>query len=350
MLRPLILSLFLAPPVAADTFVSDAFGILPSDAVSTDRADWAGLRDGDGRELVQPQAAGAVLIFVGPKALVAGKDDGHAVSISLDHHGNLVQGGRAVFHLQSNGRHTSDVRDGIADVLFLPDPKAGTFAAGASVGGVQSPRTLYRVTADLDSVQPDITTGHTVTPESVSTLETGDLFDQFGNPVEDGVGATAIISHADGSFTVLSAPVQQARAQTAIIGRDMAVAGQAALNIGTATASANFDFAARRGSGVANIAVWKIDGIDALGVRLGPVATADGHLLTDGSKVSLELEDATGASVSAEGWVQDGHFQTMVPWSGDTSLVHVSFVTRLGEMARGVSIQKTPPQPVRGAE
>ena len=90
MLRHAVLMILAASPLRAQGTVSDAFGILPAAALSPERAAWAGLRSGDAPQTVAPAPADTVLLFIGPKSLVAGAEDGHAVALAVDRHGNLA--------------------------------------------------------------------------------------------------------------------------------------------------------------------------------------------------------------------------------------------------------------------
>ncbi|MDE9450234.1 hypothetical protein J3R80_07090 [Aliiroseovarius sp. Z3] len=344
----ILLSVFAAPATAQD-HVSDAFGILPAEALSTDRAAWAGLRDGGTFVMTKAGGAHGLLIFVGPKALVAGRDDGHAVALAFDAFGNLVQGARAGFSLEANGLIGADVRDGIADVLFWPEPVAGTFAAGVSIGDLQSPRALYLVTADLASVVPAIEPAANLEAETVSTFSSAELRDRYGNPVEDGTGTTLLLTHDDGSTTLLSAPVRETRAEATVLVRDVAAGGALDLTIATASASAEVGLDAFTGASQPDILVWSMDDIGAIGLRIGPLTTGSGYLLTDGALVEVAVT-AGGETVAALGWVQDGYFETILRRPSGVASLEVAFTTALGSEQRVVTVRDTAPATIRGAE
>lgn len=349
MLRLPILLSVLATPLAAENHVSDAFGILPADALSKDRAAWAGLRSGGAHFVTEAGKVDALLILVGPKALVAGRDDGHAVALAFDASGNLVQGERAFFSLETNRPIDAEMRDGIADVLFWPEPVAGTFAAGVSIGDLQSPRALYLVTADLASVVPAIELAANLEAESVSTLSSAELRDRYGNPVEDGTGTTLTLTHDDGSTTLLSAPVRDARSEATMLVRDIGAGGSLRLDLATADVSAEVGFEALTGASPTDVLVWAMDDIGAIGLRIGPVTTGAGFLLTDGSPVEVTVTSG-GDTVGTLGWLRDGYFEAVLRRpSGDAS-VEVAFTSALGSQTRGVEVLEAAPSSIRGVE
>ncbi|MDD9920866.1 MAG: hypothetical protein OXQ92_01090 [Boseongicola sp.] len=350
MFRLFAITLFFASPVLAESYVSDAFGILPATAISPERSNWAGLRDSEASSLTQPEDVDAVLIFIGPKALVAGKDVGHAVSLSFDRHGNLVQDTEARFSMETNGILNTKVRDGIADALFSPNPTAGTFAGGASVGDIQSPRALYRVTADLESAALAFGETPVLRAESFTTLASSELADQYGNPVEDGVGTTMILSHETGQATLLSAPVREAKAEAVLLGRDIESDGSASIHIASVQGSGAFEYQGLTIGAPPELAVWEIEEIGAVGLRLGPFTTTSGHLLTDGSLVEVGIAAEDGTELQINGWLQDGYFETVVQRPAESKNLTVAFKTVVGSETRVVAIEPHAPKPIRGAE
>ena len=349
MFRLSFLLSILAVPVAADEHVSDAFGILPVEALSTDRAAWSGLRSGAETLVTDPDKSDVVLIFVGPKALVAGRDDGHAVALAFDTFGNLVQGARASFSLETNGLIGADVRDGIANILFQPAPVAGTFAAGVSIGNLQSPRALYLVTADLASVVPAMEPAPGLEAEKISTFSSAELRDRYGNPVEDGTGTTLTLTHDDGSTTLLFAPVREARSETTMLVRDIGAGGSLRLELATAGVSTEVGFEALKGASPTNALVWAMDEIGSIGVRIGPVTTDAGFLLTDGSPVEVTVT-SNGEAVGTRGWLRDGYFESVLRRPSGDEFVEVAFTTALGLEKRGVRVLEAAPTSIRGVE
>lgn len=342
MFRILSVLSFLASPLAAEPYVTDAFGILPEADLSEERAAWAGLRDGTESSVIRPGKTNSAAIFIGPKALVAGRDEGHAVAILLDQHGNLVQNALATFSLQNQGTARTTVRNGIADKVFRPAPKAGTFAGGVTVDGVQSPRALYRVTADLKTVTPELQPTSAVVPETFATFATVGLRDGYGNAVEDGTGTTLLFAHADGSTTFLAAPVREQIGEALLLARDMASGGPVSLFVGPATGKSEAGFEPIREAFKAEVKLWAIDEIGAIGLRIGPVTTDAGHLLTDGASIDVLLSAGDGKA-RVEGWLRGGYFQTVLRRFSDTDDFEITYVTALGINSRRAALETTPP-------
>lgn len=350
MFRFVTLFALIGGPALAETYANDGFGIVPTAALSDERAAWAGLQDGDGTAVVPSGAPASVLLFIGPKALVAGKDEGHAVALAFDPHGNLVQDEKVKFSLETNGTLASNVADGIADVVFTPPPYSGTFAGGASVGKMQSARALYRVTADLEGVVPDFEGALSIRAEMFASLSSSALADQYGNAVEDGVGTSVLLAHETGETSFLFAPVREARAEALVLGRGLETGGSVKLHLATAIASGVFNYQAAEAMTPPSLEVWDVAAISALGLRLGPVSTAAGHLLTDGAPVEITLTGEEGSVVRALGWLQDGYFETLVQRPSFGNTVTVSFTTSLGSETRDVLINRMAPRGILGAE
>ena len=346
----IFVTMLFAAPVAAETYLSDAFGIVPEAALSAERTAWAGLRDGTTQQRVTADDADAVLIFVGPKALVAGKDEGHAVALSFDRYGNLAQDAQVSFLLESNDMLDTPLQDGIGDVLFVPEPRSGTFSAGARVNSLQSTRALYRVTADLDSVAVAVDGAPAIRAETFTTLASGTLSDQFGNFVEDGTGATSLLSHDDGSGTLLFAPVREAKAEAIALGRDMSMGGTVTFQIGSAMGGGSFIYDSPAAAEPPKLWLWGVDDIGAVGLRLGPVTTDEGYLLTDGSPVEVQVSGTDGSAVSATGWIRDGYFETLLRRPAKDDTLTVRFATALGAEERQVVVDDAAPLAIRGAE
>ncbi len=340
---------FLLPSWAfADTFVTDAFGILPRAEISEARASWAGLQTGSVLNTIQPQSPDAVLLFIGAKSLVAGKEKGHAVALALDAHGNLVQEADAMFALETNDMQSTIINDGLADVIFFPAPITGTFTGGADVEGIQSARALYRVVADLESVQPTLGSSDPLKTENFTTLSSDELIDQFGNPVEDGVGTTLQLTHKDGATTLLSAPVRETRAEATLLVRDLKTGGQLSSVLGINSETASVDLEPLLSSGSIEVRLWKVEDLEAVAIRVGPVSTDAGHLLVDGSPVATTVV-AGNETVSQNGWLLGGYFETVLPLSGSLISYEVTISTALGEQSSIVKLTEMPTK-IRGAE
>ena len=350
MLRPLVLFALLAPPATADTVVSDAFGILPSASLEPERAAWAGLRDGAAPVTVQAAQTETVLVFIGPKAISAGQDDGHAVALAFDPHGNLAQNETATFVLENNGKHIARLQDGIADLQFRPDPKAGTFSGGASVGNIQSPRALFRVTADLQSVSPEFSEAPSLRTEMFTTMTSTPLRDRYGNEVEDGVGTTILLMHDDGEVSFLPAQVRAEAAQTTILARDLETGGTATLNLASASGAERFELQRQEMETPPPLLIWDMEDIGAVGLRLGPVTTTQGHLLTDGAPVEIALTGEDGSRVETNGWLLDGYFHAIVGRPSAGNVLTATYRTAIGADTVRVTISEMPPRIIRGVE
>lgn len=344
----------LATGARAEGFVSDGFGLVPADALSPERAAWAGLRSGPGsRAVVAPQRPETVLIFVGPKSLVAGRDDGQAVALVLDTDGNLVRDGiPADFSLGDKRMNDPATRHGIAEVRFRPEPVAGQFAAGARVEGRQSTRAGFRVAADLSSVVPEMAAPEApLEPETVTSLATDRLADRFGNVVEDGAGATMHLTHADGSVTVLTPVVLDGRAEADILTRDLPGGGSLAAMLGAAVSRAvPVGFGPLGSVAPSLVDVRTVPEIGAVSLRVGPVLTDAGYLLNDGAPVRVEVVGTSGKGVAAEGWILDGYFEALLHLDAAEGPFTVTLTTALGTETLRAEVSATVSPLPRNAE
>lgn len=346
MLRIAFVILLTSASAGAET-VSDAFGILPASALSEERAAWAGLREGRETNSIDANEASSILLFIGPKSLVAGKDDGHAVALAFDQHGNLAQKSNVEFRLSDMTR-SAPMSDGISDVLFMPEPTAGTFTGGASIGGLQSARALYRVVADIASVQPSLIETDTLVSENYSVLSTENLVDQYGNPVEDGVGAMLLLKHADGTISQLSPTIREAGAEATFLVRDVSSGGTLVASLGTNTATSPIDFEGITLENPIGMRLWSDERLNATAFRIGPIGTSEGHLLNDGVPVTLTIS-ADGASLQETGWVQDGYFASTTPLPPTFDQAELKLSTPFGDVTQIVPLSDAP-EKLRGAE
>jgi len=352
---PALLTAQLAAQMAAAQGVTtDAFGILPTDALG-DRANWAGLRQSDDGSATR-QTAGptdAVILFVGPKSIVAGAEPGHAVALGLDVFGNMVNGAPAGFALGYGQSLPAETRHGIADVLFTPPPEARNHLAGAEVGGVQSARADYRVTAHLATVQPQVgsETG-TLLPETFGEIATAPLTDAYGNIVDDGVGVSMVLTDSTGAAAFLPAVVRDGAARGTLLARDLSgpVTGQIAL-AGTAADGIGFEVAPMGLADVGDFALWAEPAIGAVQIRLGPLATANGYLVPDGTAGRVEVTASDGAHHAAQGWVLDGYLSFVLLLAPDYGPFEAALTVAGTEVTRRVEVS-APPQNlnIRGAE
>ncbi len=355
MLRIALFLVLAAAPSAAEDFVADAFGVLPKSGLLEDRAAWSGTRANAGQiGTVPPEAPETVLLFVGPKALVAGKDDGHAVALVLDRHGNLVADGTPVeFVLDAEWQTDPTSRFGVGEVLFRPPPHAAVFVAGATAGERQSARATYRVVSDLASVRPLLLPlPRPAVPETLVRIPTAPLIDRFGNAVEDGVGLSVILQHTDWRTSVLSAVVRSDIAEAVFLPRDATTGGALTATLAAnASAGTPFQFAEMALPGPVPMQIWPQAGIEAVVLRVGPVMTDAGHLLNDGAPIKVSVVDDIGNTDDRDGWLRDGHFETSLALPPDGGQFTVSLTTPLGRETRSVSIATNPRnQNVRGAE
>lgn len=346
MLRIAFLIVLTSASAGAET-VSDAFGILPASALSEQRAAWAGSREGREPDLGVPDKASAILLFIGPKSLVAGKDYGHAVALAFDQHGNLAQQGDANFRLPEISR-SAPLADGIAEILFMPEPTAGTFTGGASIGGFQSARALYRVVADVDSVWPTLIETDALVSENYSVLSTDDLVDQYGNPVEDGVGTMFLLKHADGTTSQMSPTIREASAEATFLVRDVSSGGALEASLGINSEISLFDYEEITLEEPIGMRLWTDESLNATAFRIGPIGTSEGHLLNDGVPVTLTIS-AEGASLQETGWIQDGYFASTTPLPPSFDQAELKLSTPFGKVTQFVPLSDAP-EKVRGAE
>ena len=355
MFRAVVLTFAVALPTAAPAgdYVADAFGIVPVEEMEGARATWSGLRTSAGAAtMAEPGGVSAVLIFAGPKSLVAGKDEGHAVALALDPHGNPVADGlAATFVIGAGDRQVARTRGGIADITFDPQPTSGIVAVGAALGQVQSPRALVRVTADLESVRPAIVApGSAVVAETLGTFSTTPLSDQFGNAVEDGIAATWVLRHEDGLWSQQVGVALDGVVGIDFMARDVTTDAQAVVSIAAAgSEAATLEISPVEAAFEPDIRLWRAEDLQAVWMRAGPFTTDAGFLLTDGAEVQVIVQGASGAVETQAGWVRDGYFETLLPLASGDGPYDVSVRTVLGTEVRQVFPGEAP-QGIRGVE
>ena len=313
-----------------EALLADAFGLVPRSILSEERAAWAGVRlSNAAAEIVPPEAPETVSIFIGPKSLVAGADRGHAVALVVDRHGNLAEDGLTARFMLGGESFETATRDGVADVLFEPSTTAATYVAGAEVAGRQSTRASYRVTADLASLGPARVLPEAEAPsETVLDLTSDSLADRYGNRAEDGTLATILVAGAD-EATMIAAPVRDARVRGDLLLRDTR-GGRITATIANRTDAGGAVRLAPAGyAGPVEVALWPLPEIGALGMRVGPVVTTDGYLLTDGAPVEVAVT-APGVTLRVEGWLRDGAFQSVLPVDAASGPFNVKVLTALG--------------------
>ncbi len=164
----LLTALVLAPPAFGQGLVSDAFGLFDPETDTVGRAEWSGQQGAS--TLIAPQDADQILIYAGPKSLVAGVDSGQVCAILIDRHGNMVVDGTPV-SLTIDGK-TVDVKShaGLATLVFKPAPVAAEVLLGAASGTLQSARAVLGVVADVRSVSSSLEGPLPVVPSETALL------------------------------------------------------------------------------------------------------------------------------------------------------------------------------------
>lgn len=354
MIRLLFAFTLLAGSAAAQEVTTDAFGVLPTASLE-DRANWAGLRTTSFGEAVtqEPQAVDAAIFFVGPKSIVAGIEPGHAVAIGSDIFGNMVDGAPTTLVLGTGETANVTTQDGIADLLFTPPPRSGVFLAGANVGGVQSSRADYRVTAHLATVQPAFAEGNNVLlPETFAQISTDGLRDSYGNIVDDGVGLMTILEDGNGLTTLLPTVVRDGAAQSNLLTRDLSgdVSGSVAL-AGTRAEGLRFAIQDMVLTDAGAFAIWAEPSINAVYLRIGPMETDAGYLVPDGTSVSVDVVARDSTRQTVAGWVLDGYVSFLLSLAPESAPFDVALQVGANAVERRVDVA---PQPenltVRGAE
>ena len=312
-------ALLLAASARADNVVTDAFGILPANAVSAERKSWAGLRTaGNAPETIQPDTTETILLFIGAKSLVAGEEEGHIVVIGFDRFGNTVADGTTTtFRVGDAVLGGSDTRAGIADLVFMPEPVAGTYLLGAEMGGRLSSRARYRVTSVIADMTPSIMTKTgPLAPDTNHEVRTSGLIDRYGNAADDGLITAIMLSHDDGSTTLLSALVTDGSAVGQLLTRDITADGAIRATIGNRTGEGTpLQFIQTTLSEDTSVRVWPVADLDAIGLRIGPIETDLGYLLWDGARIDVTVIDRTRTRQSQTAWVRDGHAELQLPLS-----------------------------------
>lgn len=309
----LALCLALLPAMAsADAVVTDGFGIAPAGQAAPERATWTDAPTGGGPKA--PGPVGTVLFFVGPKALVAGRDRAHLVALALDADGNLAADGQpAQFAMAPLPGGQGVTRDGIADLLVMPPPRSGRMIGGVTIGGRQSPPGDLTVTADLSDMAP-----HLLAPQDpvaagdVVMLSTQPLIDRHGNAAPDGIALGLTVQGPDGAG-MLTATTLGGQGRTVLLPRDLG--GDLAAGIalgGNAGDGTTIMLRPDQPLAAPPLSAWADADLGLTRLRLGPVTTTAGHLMPDGTPVTLTAADDR----TAQAWLIDGH--------ADLTLTHLT--------------------------
>lgn len=324
----LTLALLLAAPAGADPLVADAFGLYDP-TTAGERAEWSGMTSAG---VIAAGAPDRIAIFAGPKSLVAGKDPGHVVAIIFDRAGNLVPDGTPATLTIADTRHVVPTQHGIAELLIPPGTRAGDLFAGAAAGDRQSPKAMLSIVADIGSIRPEVA-GPLPDPrgETVFEITSTPLADRFGNPAPDGTGASLLLAHADGSYSLAFGQALGDRLQAQFIARDIPGAAQATLTLGThSSAPAALTVTAPAPLGRPALLLEPVPTIAAVRVALGPFLTADGYALTDGAEVSLSARLADGTSFTDRAYAQDGSISLLLPLTDPTTVTSLQVRSPLG--------------------
>jgi hypothetical protein len=324
----LALALLLAAPAGAEPLVSDAFGLYDP-AAAGDRAAWSGLTSAGS---IAPGTPDRIVIFAGPKSLVAGKDAGHVVAIIVDRAGNLVADGTPATLTVAGVRTAVRTEGGIAQRLIPPATGAGDLFAGVASGDRQSPKAMLSVVADVGSIRPQIASPlPDAQAETVVEIASAPLADRFGNPVPDGTGATLLLTHRDGSHSLAFGQALGDRVQARLIARDIPGTADATLTLGAHSApSVPLTITAPTPSGPPALLIEPLPAIAAHRVTLGPFLTTDGYALSDGAQVSLTARLADGTSFTDSAWSQDGSVSLLLPLASPSEVASIQVHSPLG--------------------
>jgi hypothetical protein len=334
-------------PVQSRSLETDAFGIFEPAAGPRER--WAGfvetLAAGSASGHVRSSGPGKdIVLHLGEKSLVAGGAPGLVTALVLDAEGNLAVDGTVVTFVTGPDSTTNPTRRGIASHLFAPGVKAGQFHAGAGIRGHQSSQVDFVVHADAGSVALGLVpwSGSPALEEDFHDLATLPLTDRFGNRVADGTGIGLMLTHADGTVTLLDAVVEGGVGNARFLARDTDASAMATAQFGKASSDEMpFQMAAREPMGEVVIRADYLADIQATRLEVGPFLTTAGHVLNDGATVAIEVTTARGGKVVAETWVLDGVTVTTVPVGAADYPIHVAVTSALGLVAHAFSAPTT---------
>lgn len=324
----LALALLLALPARAEPLLPDAFGLYDP-ATAGDRTLWSGL---SGPTQVTPGPPARIAIFAGPKSLVAGRDPGHVVAIILDQAGNLVADGTPAMLTVAGSRLAVRTEAGIAHSLVRPGTRAGDLFIGVTAGDRQSPKAILSVVADIGSIRPEMSPPPpSPQAETVFELTSTPLSDRFGNPAPDGIGATLLLAHADGSHSLGFGQALGNELRAQFIARDISGPAEARFALGShASAPLPLTITAPALAGRPAIFLEPLPDIAALRVTLGPFQTTKGYALSDGAAVSVTLRLQDGSRLGETAFIQDGSVAFLLPLADPALAADVQVQSPLG--------------------
>jgi hypothetical protein len=274
------------------------------------------------------------VIFAGPKSLVAGKDPGHVVAIVVDRFGNLVADGTAASVTVSGAATATVTKGGIADLLLQPRTKAEDLFVGVTAGQRQSPQAMLGIVADIASIRPGLAGPLSdVASDTSFEVRSAPLADQYGNPVPQGTGASVLLRHTDGSYSLAPGAALHDSALTRFIARDIPGLASATMTLGThSSPTAPILIKTPAPAGLPALELERLPEIGALRLTLGPFLTRDGYALADGAEVTVTAGLADGLQVSDHTWAQDGEISLLLPISDPSAVTHFSLLSPLGPM------------------
>jgi len=333
-LGPILAAVLLAPPALAETLVSDAFGLYDPATSAAERRDWAGWTGGSTPAVIVPEDPDQLLIFAGPKSSVAGKDPSHVVAIVVDRFGNLVTDGIPALVSVDGAPTATQVTGGIADLLLPPRTKAEELFVGVTAGQRQSPKAMLSIVADIASIRPELADLLTnMASDTGFEVRSAPLSDRYGNLVPQGTGASVLLQHADGSYSLASGLAIQDTALTRFIARDIPGPAKAAMTLGAQTSEAKaISIAPPTSAGAPDLDLVPLPEIGAVRLTLGPFLTTDGYALPDGAQVTVSATLADGAVITDAAWAQDGEISLMLPIVSPASVKRLSLTSPLGPM------------------
>ena len=339
-LLALILTLS-STPAWSGGFVADAFGLYSAADTRDGRELWAGTQrptsEGRSASRRMPEGPDRILVFAGPKSLVAGSDDGHVVTVLLDRHGNLVADGTPVEMRIAEETASLRTLGGIADRLFQPPPSARELLIGATSGQRQSARAMVRVVADIGSVTPQLASLPGSFPyEAFMAIPTRHLKDRFGNEVTDGTAVSILLDHKDGSYSLATAAAARGQAEATFLSRDIwGQAATAALLGGNESGQGSVVIEMPRPMAEPGVALEPLPAIAALRFTVGPFLTGAGHVLGDGAAIRFEVSEHDGPVHEALDWTRDGYASAIVPIARPDMVEKLVIASPLGRMELG---------------
>lgn len=311
-----------AYPALAQTgipeWTEDAFGLFSDAGPQDDRHEWSGLQAQVTRGLrsetnVEADPAYRVLIFTGPKSLVAGEEEGQVAAIALDRKGNLAGSGDTARITIASETRAATIVHGLADHRFTSPVKSAYYASGVTVGPAQSNRAMFRVNSDVASMTPRLRDRDpTLTPETMERLTTDTMTDRFGNSIEDGVALPLRLDQANG-FSLLTATTAKGSADANVLIRGIYGSAIATASLGgKRSAALPLDVRAIEGELSPVVRLTAMDEIAAMQAVFGPLVTDMGFVVSDGTEISLDFEH-DGRAYQLSGWARDGFLSISLP-------------------------------------